>query len=208
MMKTRLFHLTGCLLGTAALVASSGCAMFRASTAEVDVTQKQHMDADYDYSDMRDVTQGIVGEMLASRFLKEAAQPPIVMIAGIQNRTQQYADMKNLSDRIRTLLIQSGKARFINETRRTELLKEQGYQAANATPETQVAVGKQLGAKYMISGSFTEMNQSSPKQVRISKQEVKYYKLTFEVTDLETSEIVWTQEKEFARKASTPLIGW
>ena len=203
------FSRAGVVVVSAGLLSlGSGCAMFRASVAEVDVNQKQHMDADYDYSDMHDVTQGIVSDMLASRFLKDAAQPPILMIAGIQNRTQQFADMKNLSDRMRTMLLQSGKARFINESRRADLLKEQGYQAANATPETQVAVGKQLGAKYMISGSFTEMNQSSPRQVRISKQEIKYYKLTFEVTDLETSEIVWTQEKEFARKASTPLIGW
>jgi PBP1b-binding outer membrane lipoprotein LpoB len=85
---------------------------------------------------------------------------------------------------------------------------EQGYQAANATPATQVSVGKQLGAKYMITGSFTEMDQASPRQARISKQEIKYYKLTFEITDLETSEIIWTQEKEFARRASLPLIGW
>ena len=105
-------------------------------------------------------------------------------------------------------MLQSGKVRFINEVRRDDLLREQGYQAANATPETQTRVGRQLGAKYMISGSFTEMNQQSPKQVRVSKQLVKYYKLTFEITDLETSELIWTKEQEFARKESQPLIGW
>ncbi|MCX7010139.1 MAG: hypothetical protein NTY53_23360 [Kiritimatiellaeota bacterium] len=207
-MRTRLSQMLVPLVGSALLFLGSGCAMFRASVAEVDVNQKQHMDADYDYTDMHNVTEGIVNDLLASRFLKDAPQPPVLMIAGIQNRTQQFADMKNLSDRMRTLLLQSGKARFINETRRDDLLKEQGYQAANATPDTQTRVGRQLGAKYMISGSFTEMNQSSPRQVRISKQEIKAYKLTFEVTDLESSEIVWTQEKEFARKESTPLIGW
>jgi len=207
-MNIRLFQLTGLALGAAAMVCGNGCAMFRASVADVDVNQKQHMDAEYDYSDMKDVTQGLVNDMLASRFLKDAAQPPVLMIAGIQNRTQQFADMKNLSDRLRTMLLQSGRARFINESRRADLLQEQGYQAANATPETQVSVGKQLGAKYMITGSFTEMDQASPRQARISKQEIKYYKLTFEITDLETSEIIWTQEKEFARRASIPLIGW
>lgn len=207
-MNQRFLQWTGCVAGAAALVLCNGCAMFRASVAEVDVNQKQHMDADYDYSDMKQMTRGFVDAMLASRIIKDAPQPPIMMVANVQNRTQKFEDMKNFTDHVRTLLLQSGKVRFINETRRADLLKEQGYQAANATPETQVNVGKQLGAKYMVSGSFTEMNQSSPKQVRISKQEVKYYKLTFEITDLETSELIWTKEEEFARKESQPLIGW
>jgi uncharacterized protein (TIGR02722 family) len=194
--------------GSALLLVGSGCAMFRGSVAEVDVNQKQHMDADYDYTDMKQMTQSFVNDILASKFIASAPQPPIVMIAGIQNRTQKFEDMKNFTDQVRTFLLQSGKVRFINEVRRDDLLREQGYQAANATPETQTRVGRQLGAKYMISGSFTEMNQQSPKQARISKQLVKYYKLTFEITDLETSELIWTKEQEFARKESQPLIGW
>jgi uncharacterized protein (TIGR02722 family) len=207
-MKTRFYHAAGLLVGVTALVFGNGCAMFRASVAEVDVNQKQHMDADYDYSDMKQMTRNFVDAMLASRIIKDAAQPPIMMVANVQNRTQKFEDMKNFTDHVRTLLLQSGKVRFINETRRDDLLREQGYQAANATPETQVNVGRQLGAKFMVSGSFTEMNQASMKQVRISKQEVKYYKLTFEITDLETSELIWTKEEEFARKESQPLIGW
>ena len=207
-MTKMIFRINGVALCGLALMLGNGCAMFRASTAEVDVNQKQHMSAGYDFTDMRQITQGIVDDLLGSNFLKKNAEPQVMMISGVQNRTQQYADMKNLTDRMRTLLLQSGKVRFINETRRAELLNEQGYQVANATPESQVAVGKQLGAKYMVSGSFTQMADASMKQVRVSKQEVNYYKLTFEVTDLETSEIVWTQEKEFARRASIPLIGW
>lgn len=194
--------------GSALLLASSGCAMFRSSVAELDVNQKQHMDADYDYTDMKEVTQNIVARILAHKLIANAAQPPVMMIAGIQNRTQQFADMKNFTDHVRSILLESGKVRFVNETRRDDILKEAGYQAANVTPEKQIAIGKQLGAKFMISGSFTEMNQSTPRQVRISKQVVKYYKLTFEVTDLETGELLMAPEKEFARKESQPLIGW
>jgi curli biogenesis system outer membrane secretion channel CsgG len=116
--------------------------------------------------------------------------------------------MKNVSDRIRTLLLRTGKVRFVNAARREDLLKEQGYQAAHATAETQTAVGRQLGAQYMLTGSLTEMKQRSPRQVRVSKQKIRYYKLTLEITDLETSEIAWTTERDFARRVSEPLIGW
>jgi hypothetical protein len=131
-----------------------------------------------------------------------------MMIAGVQNRTSEYVDTKNLTDRMRTLLIQSGRVKFINAARREDLLKEQGYQAANATPETQTAIGRQLGAKYMLTGSLTEMTQKTPRQVRVSKTKMNYYKLTVEVTNLETGLIDWTTEVEFARKERQPLIGW
>ena len=191
-----------------ALLLSAGCAAFRASTADVNVEDRAHFGSTYDYTDMRFLTEEVANELLASPFLNDQPQPPIMMIAGVQNRTLDHRDLKALTDRVRTMVFQSGKAQFVNESRREELLQEQGYQAAQATPETQVAVGRQLGAKYMLSGSLIEMQDTSKKQVRISKQQRNYYKLTIEITDLETGLMAWTTEKEFARQASLPLIGW
>ena len=184
----------------------SGCAAFRASTTEVDVEETKHFDAEYDYSDMRKISESVAEELTASAIL--GGDSPILVVAGVQNRTSNYVDTKALTDRIRTILIRSGKAQFINETRRDDLLKEQGYQAAHATPDSQAAVGRQLGAKFMLSGSLVEMSNRSPKQVRVSRQELNYYKLTVEMTDLESGLIAWTTEREFARQASKPLIGW
>lgn len=197
----------GAVAAMAAAAGGSGCAMFRAKTSDVDVSETRHMSSRYDYSDMRKISQNVV-DALSGQFLAAQPEAPVMMIAGVQNRTSQYVDTKNLTDRMRTLLIQDGKARFINEARREDLLKEQGFTAANATPETQLAIGKLLGAKFMVSGSLTEMTDQTPKQVRVSKTKVNYYKLTFEITELESSEIKWIHEEEFAREARLPLIGW
>jgi uncharacterized protein (TIGR02722 family) len=185
-----------------------GCSAFRASTREVGVEEDVRYDAKYNYTDMRNVAGNVVDRIMASPLLEKESAPPVFMIAGLQNRTTDYVDMENLSDKMRTMLIQSGKVQFVNAAHRDKLLAEQGYQASNATPETQVAVGKQIGAKYMMTGSLAEMKQTTPKQVRVSKQELRYYKLTVEITDLKTGLIAWTTEEEFAREISKPLIGW
>ena len=190
------------------MILTSGCAAFRTSTQDVGINEMGHFKADYDATDMRNITQDVVNQLLASPFLGNEPTPPIMMIAGVQNRTSEYMDTKNLSDRMRTLLIQSGQVRFINAARRDDLLKEQGYQAANATAATSTAIGQQLGAKYMLSGSLSQMTQKTGKQVRVSKTKMNYYKLTMEVTNLETGLIDWTTEVEFARKERQPLIGW
>ena len=185
-----------------------GCAAFRASTQPVDVTQEQHFTERFDASDMRTITGKVVDQFLGSKFMASQESPPVMMIAGVQNRTHDHIDTKNITDRIRQLIFETEAVRFVNEARRADLLAEQGYQAAHVTPEQQAAIGQQLGAQYMISGSLTEMKSSSPKQVRVSKQVIRDYKFTLEVTDLVTGEITWLAEEEFARLASKPLIGW
>ncbi len=186
----------------------SGCAAFRHQTAGVDLDEADPMRERFDFTDLRSITESFANELAYSSFITEHNDPPIMMIAGVQNRTSEYMDTKNLSDRLRTLLFQTGNVQFVNEARREDLLREQGYQAAQATPETQAAVGQQLGAQYMMSGSLTEMSDRSPRQVRVSRTVRRYYKLTLEVTDLETGLLAWTAEREFAREARQPLIGW
>ena len=196
------------VIAAALAAGAAGCAAFRARTTEVNVDRPRHQTKKYDYTDMRQITEGVAQELLGSAFLAREAEPPVMMIAGVENRTSQYVDTKNLTDRIRNLTFQSQRVRYVNEARREQLMKEQGYQANNVTPEQRAAIGRQLGAKYMITGSLTEMRSSSPREVRVSRTKINYYKLTIEVTDLISGEIVWMTEKEFAREARLPLIGW
>jgi hypothetical protein len=207
-MHRRLLLTCESLLAAATLVLFSGCAMFRASTTELDPNQPKHMSNKYDYTDLHALTQTVTGEFLASPLMARQAQPPMMRLGTIQNRTSQHVDTKALSEQIRTLLLQSNKVQFVSETQREELLKEQDYQARNATRDTQVAAGQQLGPRYMLTGSLVEITQASPREVRISRKEVSYYNLIVEVTDLQSGKIEWTTQKEITRQASQPLIGW
>ncbi len=190
------------------MVMSSGCAAFRISVKDEDMESSGHMSERYDYKDMRNLTKMVVNELAESKTIATAKEPPLLVILGVQNRTSDYVDMKNMTDSIRTKLMQTKKAKFVNAARRDIVMKEQKFQAENATPETQAKIAKQLGASYLLSGSFTEMEAESGRQVRVSKKKVKYYKLTIELTDLTTGVIEESVEKEFARKASLPIIGW
>lgn len=185
-----------------------GCAMFRIKVKDDDVNNMPAFDEKYGPQDLRKLSEQIAGEIAASEFVKNLPGNPIMIVYGVQPRTETFVDTQALTDRIRTTLMQSSKILFVNETRRQELMKEQGFQAANATDETRTAVGKQLGAKYMMTGALVEMKKQTGKQVRVSKSELAYYQLTFDITDLETGIIAWSTTKEFAREARTPLIGW
>ena len=190
-----------------ALALLCGCAMFRQSIHEKEPGASRPVSATYDQNDMLTWSAEVAQALLATFPSSEETQP-ILVVMGIENRTLAHHDTRALADTITTKLMDSGKLRFVNADRRDDLLREQGFQLANATPETRVAIGRQLGAKYMLTGSLTEIRRTSGRQVRVSKQEDVYYQLTIEITDLQTGLIAVRKQFDRLRSASKPIIGW
>jgi len=189
------------------LAIGSGCSVFHASVQNeaVNTAAEKPLDTGYDFADLRSLAEAVNTELVSSPILEKK---PILVVMGIENRTDEHIDTKAITDTIRTKLINDGKAFFINESRRDALMKEQGYQLVNCTPETQTLIGKQLGARYMLTGSLIKISKETPKQISLSRKEQVYFQLTVEVTDLQTGLIAWTTQKERVRGASKPILGW
>ena len=77
------------------------------------------------------------------------------MIAGIQNRTSQYVDTKNLTDRIRTLLFKSNAVRFINEARAyaADILPKARGDANAIRERSQAYKARVVAAARVVAGS-------------------------------------------------------
>ena len=206
-MKTFYYIVITCLLASS-IAFLNGCAAFRIRVKDDNVSNLSALDAEYGAQDLRKLSKDVSQEIANSSFLKSQKNTPIMIVYGVQPRTTTFVDTQALTDRIRTTLTQTGKVLFVNESQRKALMKEQGYQAANATEKSRVAIGKQLGAKYMLTGALVEIKKRTGRQVRVSKTELIYYQLTVDITDLQTGIIAWSTQKEFAREARKPLIGW
>jgi len=189
-------------------VGLSGCSAFRASISDEDPASSDPLSAKYDQRDLLSWANLITEDILSHPFPDKKDDRPIIVVMGVQNRTRTHADMKAITDTITTKMLDDGSIRLVNASRRDDLLKEQGYQLANCTPETKVQIGRQLGAKYMMTGSLVEIGQESGREVRLSKKEDVYYQLTVEITDLETGLIEVRKQRDRLRRASKPLIGW
>jgi penicillin-binding protein activator len=188
--------------GTVAFLA--GCA----SVKTVDVSKAPAITAKYDQGDLLTWGQLMSDSILSHPFPPAGESQPIVVDMGIQNRTGSHIDTQAIADTITTKLMDSGKVRIANAARRDELLKEQGYQLANCTEQTRTQIGRQLGAKYMLTGSLVEISEKEAPHVRMSKQQDVYYQLTCEITDLETGLILLRKQKDRLRTATKPVVGW
>jgi uncharacterized protein (TIGR02722 family) len=196
------------LAALAAACLFGGCAAFRISVDERRPTEGAPLSAKYDQRDLLRWADVMAGDILTHPFPPKDEERPILACMGIQNRTRSHLDMKALSDSIGGRLLNSGKVRLVNVDRRDDLLREQGFQIANCTPEASVKIGKQLGARYMLTGSLIEIAGASGREVRVSRREDVYYQLTVEITDLETGLLVLQKQEDRLRRASKPLFGW
>ena len=191
-----------------AVLLTSGCSAFRQSVSSEDPRTASTLTAKFDQRDLLQMAEQLAGDILAHPFPPAGAPAPIVASLGINNNTRTHLDVVSLEDTLTTQLLNAGRMQFVNTARRDDLLKEQGYQLANATEASRVQIGGQLGARYMLTGAITELGAKTGKQVRASKQEDVYYQLTLEITDLETGLIVLRKQRDRLRRKSTPIFGW
>lgn len=185
----------------------AGCA---ATVQSKNPEKPVHYDTDYDYTDLHEFTRKLVGSMLSKKPIVDASDAPVVVIYGLGNRTDEHIDLQAITDAIRAKLHESGKVRFVAKDQRESIDKEVAYmtQSGKVDPSTYIRLAKQAGAKYMLTGTIYSMTEDQIRQVRFKKRELKWFKLTLELTDIETALIAWTDEVEIAREARRPYIGW
>ncbi len=197
-------HLIVSLLVLAVFILS-GCF---AHVKTVDENAQVHYDERYDYVDLKKLSQRMSSSILSNPPISKRTESPVVVICGISNRTSEHIDTKALTDTVRTLLIKSGKVRFINETQRKNIDREIEQMQGRVSPETQIRLGSQVGAEYILTGTLSSIEKEQMKQMRLYRKDLRYYKLTMEITNIKTALIEWTDEQEIVREARRPFIGW
>lgn len=187
-------------------IISAGCTV---QTRTVDPDEKVLYDAGYTFSDKKMIVSSLVASLLAKPPLSTAMDKPILVVYTVSNQTSEHISTTAITDDIRQELLASGKVRFVNRIQRDNIEKESQYQyGGRVAPETRIALGRQSGARYMLTGTLRSMEKKQPTQVRIKKKFLQYYSLNLELTDLETSLIEWADSTEIIREASEPIIGW
>lgn len=167
-----------------------------------------HYDERYSYVDLKLLADRMSESALANPPILSREDKPVIIIYGISNRTSEHIDMKAITDGIRTRLAKSQKVRFVSEAQRENIEKEIGMMVGRVTPETRIKLGAQVGAEYMLTGTMYSIEKEQPRQVRLGKKRLQYYKLTMELTNIKTALIEWTDEQEIVREATKPFIGW
>jgi len=159
------------------------------------------LDDRFNENDMQLIAKKMVNSLVESAPV-QSSDSPAVMVGKMRNRTTEHIDLGSLSDKIRTSLIQSGKFRFVDNQNRKDIAREYEYQRSGYVDPNQANhPGQQTAADFVLTGTLTSNIQE------VGKEKLVYYKATFQLTNLASAEIVWTDEKEIRKAYKKRSIG-
>jgi len=201
-MRKALFLWGGLLL----LVLLAGCSV---TTREIAPDEKVIYDEGYHFSDKKAIVADMSKSLLSKHPIVRSTDRPVVIVYGVANRTSEHISTSAITDDIRQALLESGRVRLVNETQRKNIEKETSYQyGGSVAAETRIQKARQVGARYMLTGTLRSIRKKQEAQARLTKRTLQYYSLNMELTDIQTGLIEWADSTEVIREASKPFIGW
>jgi penicillin-binding protein activator len=185
------------------LLAASACGPKAFTKGEYDdPTRVELLDDKFNEADMQQMADTVIKAMVACDEVAKAQKPPVVIVEKVQNRTEEHIDTVSMTDMIRTALIKTKKVRFVDKGARGTLEDEYSYaEGGNVDAVTAKKRGKQTGADFIMAGGLATNVQ------QVGNDKYIYYKLTMNLTNLETSTIDCSEEREIRKKFRKRSVG-
>jgi len=175
----------------------SGCGTQKVT--RVDTGQVIDLSGRWNDTDSRLVAEDMVKQVLEGAWLKDYTEShngkkPVVIVGLVYNKSHEHINSDTFVKDVERAFITSGKVRLVQAgEKREELRRERAAQQDFASAETVKQWGKELGADFMMNGDINSI-------VDVYRQkQVVFYQVNLELTDLETSEIVWIGDKKLKK---------
>jgi uncharacterized protein (TIGR02722 family) len=193
--------LTVSILAAGLVITSCGPKAF--VKGQYDDTNKENlMNDQWSETDMQVVVKSMVDSLVKHPTVAAAKTPPDVIVTQLQNKTSEHIDTQSIMDMIRVELTNSGKVSFLDKEARKDISDEYDYQNSGmVSKETKKSAGAQIGADYVINGRLDSIVQE------VGKDKSVYYKITLNLTNIKTTRIVWTDQKQIRKTFKKKTIG-
>lgn len=182
-----------CVGIVALIVALTGCASVKVSRLSAD--EDIDLSGNWNDTDIRIVTEALVEDSLKANWIGEFRsrhlfRNPVVVVGTIINRSSEHIDTSIIAKQIEMAFVNTGKVDLVADIALREQVREERLsQQMYASEETAAALGKEIGADYLLQGAVrTVVDQIEGKMVRT-------YYVSAELIDIETSKKVWVGEE-------------
>lgn len=167
-----------------------------------DVERENLMNDQWSETDMQKTVESMVKSMVSHPIIANAKTPPIVMVTNLQNKTSEHIDTQSIMDMVRVELTKTGKVEFIDKEARQDIADEYNYQNSGMVEEgSKKGPGGQTGADFIVNGRMDSIVQE------VGKDKTVYYKVTLNLTNLKTTRIAWTDQKQIRKAYKKKSVG-
>jgi hypothetical protein len=189
------------------------------STSYKNAQDPETLNADWGSTDLQAFSQHMVDSLIESPALGYLAAAGkgddlrvIAVMGGVENRTDEHIDTSGITDSVRASLLQSGKFRFVGgQAGQDELGEQVRFQqgSGRVNPEMAKAFGKQLGADVVVYGALRSITKTKGRSLENlgTKTNDRYYQFVLTCINIESGEILWSNEEELRKTQVISLFG-
>jgi uncharacterized proteobacterial lipoprotein len=189
------------LLAITALLSNCGPKAFTKGSYD-NVERENLLNDQWSETDMQKAAADLVASLMKHPAIAGAKNPPTVMVTGLQNKTSEHIDTQSIMDMVRVELMKTGKVGFIDKEARQDIADEYNYQNSGmVSGDSKKGPGGQIGADFIINGRLDSIVQE------VGKDKSVYYKLTLNLTNLKSSMIVWSDQKQIRKTFKKKSVG-
>jgi PBP1b-binding outer membrane lipoprotein LpoB len=144
------------------------------------------------------VSKEMIGDLLSRTWLDEwseqAGRKPRLVVGRVLNKSHDHIPTDTFVKDLERELINSGEVDFVaSHGQRGQLTQEKLYQASAASLESQKAIGRELGADFLVVGQINSLVNHG------GGQTLKYYQVELEAINIETGVKVWMGQKKIKK---------
>lgn len=150
-------------------------------------------------TDSQQTAQAMITQSLSEGWLpnfsqKNPGEKPVVIVGFVTNNTDEHIQSETFIRDLEKAFINSGQVRLVaGSTKRDEIRKERAQQQDYSSEETMKQWGQEIGADYMLQGDISSIIDSH------NKEKIIFYQVNLQLTDIETTEIVWIGDKKIKK---------
>jgi uncharacterized protein (TIGR02722 family) len=182
-----------------AALAAAGCGPTYVRGSEVEGLDDYAMGTGLDKRDLEQLFDENMKSLTESAVVakwKAEPEPPVVSLFPVANETSEHVrdQLDALLSKMETKLINGGIATVVDHARQDALIKEVMKQQGGAFDEaTSTEVGRQLGAKYFLTGKVYDSAE------RVEDERRVQYFLFMKIIEVETGVVRWQNEANLTK---------
>lgn len=140
------------------------------------------------------ITQSLTEAWLSNFAQQNPGKKPVVIVGFVTNNTDEHIQSEAFIKDLEKAFINSGQVRLVaGGAKRDEIRKERAQQQDYSTEASMKQWGQEIGADFMLQGDISSIIDS------YNKEKVIFYQVNLQLTDIETTEIVWLGDKKIKK---------
>jgi uncharacterized protein (TIGR02722 family) len=179
-----------------ALAALSACAT---KVERLDESKAVDLSGGWNDTDSRAVSQEMIQDSLSRPWLQEfRGRPgqtrPAVIVGEVRNLSHEHINTNTFTLDLERALINSGKVDFVaTKQERGGIRDERKDQDLNARQDTRNAMGKELGADFMLTGTINTIVDPN------GSEQLLFYQVNMTLISLSDNRKVWVGQKDIRK---------